>query len=88
MIKWILKILITFLTILTTIFCWTFYSRLKFDYNSEGNYFDEKNVVVYHEQAVFVYGTIAFVLFCLTFLSLRILITTIRRVSVFGDKEQ
>jgi membrane carboxypeptidase/penicillin-binding protein len=43
MIKWILKILITFLTILTTIFCWTFYSRLKFDYNSEGNYFDEKS---------------------------------------------
>lgn len=67
--NWTLKILTTFLTILTTIFGWTFYCRYKMDYNSEGNFFDEKSDVVYYEQAVFVYGFIAFIFLCLTILT-------------------
>ncbi len=43
-------------------------------YNSEGNYFDKSNAVVYHEQAVLVYGIVLFlsaavtaILFVITF---------------------
>jgi hypothetical protein len=38
-------------------------------YNPEGNYFDENSGVVYHEQAVLVFGIIAFFLFILTILT-------------------
>jgi len=61
-----LKILTIFLIILTTIFACTFFNRLTMDYNSEGSYFDKNSAVVYYEQALFIYGIIAFVFFCLT----------------------
>jgi len=38
-------------------------------YNSEGNYFDENSGVVYHQQAVNVFGVIALILFFLTILT-------------------
>jgi hypothetical protein len=40
------------------------------NYNTEGNYFDENSAVVYHEQAVFVYGILAFVSLLVTTLTI------------------
>jgi hypothetical protein len=78
--NWTRKILTAFLTILTTIFGWIFYSRLILDYNSEGNYFDEKLSIIYHEHAVFIYGAFFFILFCLTLLAIWKLKASTRRV--------
>jgi len=64
-----LIILTTILTVLTTVFGLTYLSRLRMKYNPEGNYFDENSGVVYHEQAVLVFGIIAFFLFILTILT-------------------
>ena len=62
----ILIILIVILALLTALFSWSFYSRAKMDYNSEGNYFDNETLVVYNEQAVIVYGLITFIFLTLT----------------------
>jgi len=37
---------------------WLFIRRLILPYNSEGNYFNETDSIVYHEQAVLVFGII------------------------------
>lgn len=54
------------LVLLTTLFSWSFYIRIRMDYNSEGTYFDKNTLVVYNEQAVLVYGIITFILLTLT----------------------
>lgn len=54
------------LVLLTTLFSWLFYIRIRMDYNSEGTYFDKNTLVVYNEQAVLVYGIITFILLTLT----------------------
>jgi hypothetical protein len=41
--KWTLIISTTLLVVPSLLFCWTFFSRMKMDYNSEGNYFDINN---------------------------------------------
>jgi hypothetical protein len=38
-------------------------------FNSEGNYFDKKTSVVYHEQSVLVYGLLTIILFLFTALT-------------------
>ena len=54
--KLILMLLSIFSVLLTIIFSIIFVNRLVMPYNSEGNYFDKGNAVVYNEQAVLVYG--------------------------------
>ncbi|WP_298140819.1 hypothetical protein [Flavobacterium sp.] len=39
------------------------------DYNSEGTYFDENTLIVYNQQALFVYGIMTFILLTLTVLT-------------------
>ena len=68
--KWTLVILTIFTSVLTFIFSLTFFNRIRMNYNTEGNYFDENSAVVYHEQAVFVYGILAFVLLLVTTLTI------------------
>ncbi len=58
--------LLIVLVLLTTLFSWSFYIRIRMDYNSEGTYFDNETLVVYNEQAVLVYGIITFILLTLT----------------------
>lgn len=43
----------------TILFIWAFISRAMMPYNSEGNYFDSVTSIVYHKQAVMIYGFIA-----------------------------
>lgn len=64
-----LKILIAILASFTVMFTWSFFARVRMDYNSEGNYFDEKALVVYREQTLIVYGLISFVSLLLTLLA-------------------
>ncbi|OJY93861.1 MAG: hypothetical protein BGP13_01030 [Sphingobacteriales bacterium 40-81] len=64
-----LIILTTILTFLTIFLGCKFFKRLRLDYNSEGNYFDENSSVVYHEQAKNIYGIITFLLLFLTLLT-------------------
>ncbi|GAA4040383.1 hypothetical protein [Flavobacterium chungnamense] len=64
----ILILLIIVLTILTALFSWSFYTRIRMDYNSEGTYFDKDSLVVYKEQALIVYGLITSILLTLTVL--------------------
>ena len=61
--------LTTILIVLTAVFSLTHLNRLKMNYNSEGNYFDENSGVVYHQQAVIIWGIIALALFFLTILT-------------------
>lgn len=61
----ILVLLIIILVLLTTLFSWSFYIRFRMDYNSEGTFFDKDTLVVYNEQALLVYGIIAFILLTL-----------------------
>jgi len=77
----ILILLIIVLTILTALFSWSFYTRIRMDYNSEGNYFDNETLVVYKEQALIVYGLITFILITLT------LLTTLKLKSIFNKNE-
>ena len=65
----ILILLIIVLTILTALFSWSFYTRIRMDYNSEGTYFDKDSLVVYKEQALIVYGLITSILLTLTVLT-------------------
>lgn len=50
-----------------------FYNRLKMDYNEDGRYFD--GLVVYKEQAVYIYGF----LFFLSFIAATLLFSLARR---------
>lgn len=76
-----LIVLIIILALLTAIFSWLFYTRIRMDYNSEGNYFDKKTLVVYNEQALIVYGLISFVLLTL------ILMTTLKLKSIISKNK-
>ena len=58
----ILLILITsVLTILTAICGLAFLNRLTLSYNSEGRYFDENKMIVYHQQSIIGYGFLTFI---------------------------
>lgn len=76
-----LIILIIILALLTALFSWLIYTRIRMDYNSEGNYFDKKTLVVYNEQALIVYGLISFVLLTLT------LMTTLKLKSIISKNK-
>jgi hypothetical protein len=76
-----LIVLIIILALLTALFSWLFYTRIRMDYNSEGNYFDKKTLVVYNEQALIVYGLISFVLLTL------ILMTTLKLKSIISKNK-
>ncbi len=47
---------------LFTFFCMDFIKRYNLTYNEMGRYFDEEYVIVYHEQAVLIYGIITAIL--------------------------
>ena len=50
---------------LALFFAYVWFVRLQFNYNQEGNYFDPKDSVVYHESALTTYGilSVIFLLF-------------------------
>lgn len=56
---------IMILSVLILIFGYLFVESLFMPFNSEGNYFDESTMTVYHEQEKEVYGIITFSLFIL-----------------------
>ena len=74
----VLTITTSILTILTVIFGLAFISTITLPYNSEGNYFDESSMVVYHKQTMEVYGILTFLLFALTIISAYLTIKKIR----------
>jgi len=78
----ILILLLVILAILTALFSWSFYTRIRMDYNSEGTYLDKDSLVVYNEQAQIVYGLITFILFILIILTL---LTTLKLKSIFKN---
>ena len=56
-----------FLSIVSTcIVAATFIKRIGLSYNDEGRYFDEVNAVVYHQQAIVIYGLLLFGLLAVT----------------------
>ena len=69
-----MKIIFTILTIIlalvTLLIASIFVNRLTLSYNSEGRYFDESSLTVYHEQGVSVYGLIFLSGLVLTLLTL------------------
>ena len=69
----ILKIAFTILTItlvlVTLITAMVFVNRLTLSYNSEGRYFDESSLTVYHEQAIPFYGILFVCVLILTLLT-------------------
>ena len=75
----ILILLLVILAILSALFSWSFYTRIKMDYNSEGTYLDKDSLVVYNEQAQIVYGLITLILIILT------LLTTLKLKSIFKN---
>lgn len=75
------------LVLLTTLFSWSFYTRCKMDYNSEGTYFDKNALVTYNEQALLVYGIIAFILLTLTLLTTWKLKSIVKKDSISKNKE-
>lgn len=75
----ILILLLVILAILTALFSWSFYTRIRMDYNSEGTYLDKDSLVVYNEQAQIVYGLITLILIILT------LLTTLKLKSIFKN---
>lgn len=68
MTRYLLTVSTIILFVLTILFAWTFVIRWTIPFNSEGNYFNEKTSIVYHEQSVFIYGLITF--FLLLFVAL------------------
>lgn len=42
--------------LLTVLFAWELFVRYNLTYNEMGRYFDDEDVVVYHEQAIPFYG--------------------------------
>ena len=49
-------------------------TRLKYDYNSEGKYFDKFNLITYDKDALLVYGTIALIFLIFGIVSFLILL--------------
>ena len=68
-----MKVVMTTLTVVlvlvTLTLTYAFITSLTLTYNSEGNYFDESSMVVYHQQDVEAYGFLSFVAVVLTSLS-------------------
>ena len=62
-------VLVSILALLTLVFSWSFYTRCKMEYNSEGTYFDKNTLVSYNEQGLLVYGILAFIGLTLTLLA-------------------
>ena len=62
----ILTIILSLVTLFMSI---VFVNRLTLSYNSEGRYFDESSLIVYHKQAVAVYGLLFFSGLVLTLLA-------------------
>ena len=55
----IIRVIVPPVLVFTTcLIGWLFIRRLILPYNSEGNYFNETDSIVYHEQAVLVFGII------------------------------
>lgn len=52
----IFTILNIILSILFILFALFFIQSISFEYNSDGNYFDENSMVNYHQQSILVYG--------------------------------
>jgi hypothetical protein len=77
MTKIILIVTTTLLTILTIIFVMILIERLTLLYNSEGNYFNEKDFLVYNQQSIIAYGLMTFI-----FLTTTIILTyfTIKKI--------
>ena len=59
---------IIILLVSTGLLGWTFFQRLNLTYNSEGKFFDEGLVTVYHKQSIISYGFLTFVSLALTIL--------------------
>jgi hypothetical protein len=59
--KIVLGFLIAVSITLTFWFIFIFLHRLSLDYNDEGRFYDSKTIVVYQEQAVFVYGLMSII---------------------------
>ena len=66
--KWLLSILVFILGFSTTMLGWNLLITMDRNYNSEGNYFDYKEGVVYNEQGIMVYGILTFLMLLLTLL--------------------
>ena len=82
MTKIILIITTTLLTILTIIFVMTFIDRLTLPYNSEGNYFDEKDSIVYHQQSIIAYGILTFIILTTTIISTYFMMKKMKKKSI------
>ncbi len=54
------------LAVLTIFVGWILFNHWKMPFNSEGSYFDVSSGVVYHQQAVLVYGLVTFILLSAT----------------------
>ena len=77
MTKIILIVTTTLLTILTIVFVMILIERLTLPFNSEGNYFNEKDFLVYNQQSIIAYGLLTFI-----FLTTTIILTyfTIKKI--------
>jgi hypothetical protein len=71
--KNILRIFLFILFVSTILIASVLLTRLKMEYNSEGNYFDENTLVVYKKQAIIVYGIITLLLLFFIFIVANIL---------------
>lgn len=58
------------LLLLTVVFGRTYIGRARLPYNEEGLYFDEKTMVIYHEQAKEVYGLVSIIFLALTVIAI------------------
>ncbi|MGX7666400.1 hypothetical protein [Flavobacterium pedocola] len=67
------------LTVITILLVLVFAERLALNYNSEGNYFDENTAIVYHEQAVLVYGILSVLFLGMTLLLTCLTIKTFKK---------
>jgi hypothetical protein len=72
--KYALHSLVLILGLATSLFTWTYIQRSKFDYNSEGRFFNPMDDIVYTEQAKEVYGIFALLALLLTVILLTKLI--------------
>jgi hypothetical protein len=68
--KFVMTTLTVVLVLVTLILTYTFIASLTLTYNSEGNYFDESSMVVYHKQDIEAYGFFTFVTVILTSLAI------------------
>ena len=79
-------VILIILVLLTVLFSWSFYTRCMMDYNSEGTYFDKNSLVTYNDQALLVYGIIAFILMTMTLLTTWKLKSIIKKDSISKNK--